>query len=163
MSLAFRNSAIAQQRQIDRYKLVRGRGWDRPKASFSPGDFVLIKQQRQHTLDAPTRPHILRVVEVKPSGVLKLQGQDAQLWTKQAKNVAHCLLTIVDTKLYPERMKRTAKIHCSFCRRRGDGLNMLRCDTCQRGFHYYCHDDEEIDHSLEESWSCKFCKGTYPR
>ena len=141
----------------------RGVGWDRPKASFFPGDFVLIKQHRQHMLDVPTRPHILRVVEVKPSGVLKLQGQDAQLWTEQAKNVAHCPLTIVVTNLYPERMKRTAKIHYPFCGRRGDGLNMLLCDSCQRGFHNYCHDDVDIDHSQEDGWVCKFCKGMNTR
>ena len=75
MPLAFRNLAIAQQRQIDRYRLVRGKGWDRPKNSFSPGDFVLIKQQRQHTLDVPTRPHILRVVVVKPFGSSSFRGR----------------------------------------------------------------------------------------
>ena len=34
MPLAFRNLAIAQQQDIERYRLVRGGGWDRPKASF---------------------------------------------------------------------------------------------------------------------------------
>ena len=32
--LAFRNLAIAQQGDIERYRLVRGGGWDRPKVSF---------------------------------------------------------------------------------------------------------------------------------
>ena len=37
MPLAMRNIAIAQQRDIERYRRVRGGGWDRPKASFAPG------------------------------------------------------------------------------------------------------------------------------
>ena len=40
MPLAMRNPAIAQQRDVERYRHVRGHGWDRPKASFSPGDYV---------------------------------------------------------------------------------------------------------------------------
>ena len=38
MPLAMRNLAIAQQRDKERYRHVRGQGWDRPKASFTPGD-----------------------------------------------------------------------------------------------------------------------------
>ena len=38
MPLAMQNLAIAQQRDMERYRLVRGGGWDRPKASFAPGD-----------------------------------------------------------------------------------------------------------------------------
>ena len=61
MPLAMRNLAIAQQRDKEWYRLVRGGGWDRPKVD----DYVLFKQKTKHTLDVPTRPHILRVVGVK--------------------------------------------------------------------------------------------------
>ena len=47
MPLAFRNLAIAQQRDIERYRLVRGGGWDRPKASFKPGDYVLLRDKER--------------------------------------------------------------------------------------------------------------------
>lgn len=43
MPLAMRNVEISQQRDKERYKLVRGGGWDRPKASFMPGDYVMLK------------------------------------------------------------------------------------------------------------------------
>ena len=42
MPLAMRNIAIAQQRDIERYRRVRGGGWNRPKAKFAPGDYVMI-------------------------------------------------------------------------------------------------------------------------
>ena len=35
MPVAMRNLAIAHQRDKERYRLVRGGGWDRPKASFN--------------------------------------------------------------------------------------------------------------------------------
>ena len=43
MPLAMRNISIAQQRDIERYRRVQGGGWDRPKASFAPGDYVMIR------------------------------------------------------------------------------------------------------------------------
>ena len=36
MPLAIRNLAIAQQRDKERYRLVKGGGWDRPKLTFKP-------------------------------------------------------------------------------------------------------------------------------
>ena len=52
MPLAMRNLAIAQQRDKERYRLVRGGGWDRPKATFQPGDYVMIRQVTKNTLQA---------------------------------------------------------------------------------------------------------------
>ena len=79
MPLAMRNLAIAQHRDKERYRLVRGGGWDHPKATFKPGDYVLLRQVPEDTLDVPTRPHILRVVEIKPSGVAVLEGSGVQV------------------------------------------------------------------------------------
>ena len=44
MPLAMRNLAIAQQRQKERYSLVRGGEWAKPKASFAIGDYVMVKR-----------------------------------------------------------------------------------------------------------------------
>lgn len=59
MLLAMRNVAIAQHQDKEQYWLVRGGGRDRPKASFKPGDYVLLKQVTEDTLKVLTRPHIL--------------------------------------------------------------------------------------------------------
>ena len=53
MPLAMRNLAIAQQRDVERYRHVRGGGWDRPKSTFIPGDYVMLKQETKHTLEPP--------------------------------------------------------------------------------------------------------------
>ena len=64
---------------------MRGRGWDRPKASFNAGDYVLLKEKRKPTQDVPARPHILRVVEVKDSGIGVREGSDAVRIEEQIK------------------------------------------------------------------------------
>ena len=56
MPLAIRNLAIAQQRDKERYRLVRRGGWDRPKLTLQPGDYVLMKQVQEDTLDVPSKP-----------------------------------------------------------------------------------------------------------
>ena len=50
MPLAMRNLAIAQQRQKERYNLVRGGEWAKPKASFAVGDYVMVKRETKNTL-----------------------------------------------------------------------------------------------------------------
>ena len=158
MPLAMRNLAIAQQRDVERYRLVRGGGWDRPKASFSPGDYVMIRQKRDGTLDVHSRPHVLRVVEVKPSGVVLMEGSDAQRREEQAKNVAHCPLPILDTRMYPGRFFRGAPKACRTCGSRKRGSKMVLCNVCQDGFHIWCLDQPllQVPSGL---WKCKLHKG----
>ena len=50
MFLAMRNIDIAQQRDIERYKRVRGGGWDRPKAKFEPGYYIMLKMAKHTAL-----------------------------------------------------------------------------------------------------------------
>ena len=59
-----------------------------------PGDYVMLKQQTDSTLDAPARPHVLRVVEIKKSGVALLEGSNAVRVEEQKENIAHCPLPI---------------------------------------------------------------------
>ena len=74
MPSAMRNIAIAQQRDIERYRRVRGGGWDRPKAKFAPGDYVLLRQAKHTALEPIARPHVLRIVEIRPSGYWYWRG-----------------------------------------------------------------------------------------
>ena len=112
MPLAMRNLAIAQQRQKELYSLVRGGEWAKPKASFSVGDYVMVKRETKNTLQAPAHPHVLRIVELRASGVVILEGSDAARCTKQMKDVAHCPLPILDTTLHPGRYWRGASKKC---------------------------------------------------
>ena len=159
MPLAMRNLAIAQQRDKERYRLVRGGGWDRPKASFMPGDYVLLKQQTVNTLDAPTRSHVLRVVEIKPTGVALLEGSDAARVEEQQKNIAHCPLPILDTNLYPERFYRGPSLHCRVCGTRKKPSKMVVCDACNQGYHLWCL-DQPLLQVPDGIWKCPRHSGT---
>ena len=140
MPLAMRNLAIVQQRDVERYRHVRGGGSDRPKATFSPGDYVLLKHETKNTSEAPAYPHVLRILEIRPTGVAILEGSDAAHCSRRLKDVAHCLLPILDTRLYPGRYYRGPSLHCQVCVRRGDGPKMVLCDKCQGGYHLWWMD-----------------------
>ena len=96
MPLGMRNLAIARHRDKARFKRVRGGigGWDRPKIEVKEGAFVVVKNQVLGGLDIATNPHILRVLRLKESGVVVLQGQDGSCEEEQVKNVAPCSLPI---------------------------------------------------------------------
>ena len=96
MPLAMRNLAIAQQRDRHQYVGVHDHGWDRPKATFHVGQFVWVKRQTKGTLDTATHPQILRITEVRPSGVIILQGRDGRRIAEQQKNVSPCSIPILD-------------------------------------------------------------------
>ena len=140
MPLAMHNLAIAQQRNVERYRHVRGGGWDRPKTTFTPRDYVMLKQETKHTLKPPAYPHVLRILEMRPSGVVVLEGSNAARCSRQLKDVAHCPLPIVDTRLYRGRYYWGPSVHCQVCERRGDGPKTVLCNKCKEGYHLWCMD-----------------------
>ena len=75
--LAMRNLAIAQQRDKERYSLVRGGSWAQPETAFELEDYVLVKGEKPNTLEAPAYPHVPCIVELRPSGIVVLEGSDA--------------------------------------------------------------------------------------
>ena len=125
MPSAMRNMAIAQQRDEEHFRLVRGGGYDRPKATFAVGDFVLLKQKKRNSLDPLVRPHVLRVVELRKSGVAIFQGSDATTISHQVSKLAYCTVPVLDTNLYPETFFRTYKVHCQRCGIRKKAAIML--------------------------------------
>ena len=153
MPLAMRNLAIAQQRDMERYLLVRGGGWDRPKASFAPRDFVMLRQVIKSTLEAPSRPHVLRIVEVKPSGVVLMEGSDAARREEHIKDIAHSPLPILDTNKYPECYFRGPSLHCQVYGTRQRGSTMVVCDECNAGCHIRCL-DEPLMRVSDTLWTC---------
>ena len=138
MPMAMKNLAIAQQRDIQRYRHVRGGQYDRPKALFAVGDFVMLKQKKVETLDSPVRPHILRVAELRNYGVVILQGSDGATISHQVNQIAPCSVPVADTRIYPELLVRTQAVHCEECGSRDDENIMLLCDLCNKGFHTCC-------------------------
>ena len=81
--LAMRKLAIAQERDKTRYWFVRGGKYFKSKAKFKIGEYVLVKQSTNITLQPSVYSHILRVMELRNSGVVVLQGRDGATVTRQ--------------------------------------------------------------------------------
>ena len=82
-----------------------------------------------------------------------LEGSDAARIEEQIKNIAHCPLPILDTKVYPERFYRGPSLHCRVCGRRNIGAKMMTCDICNHGYHIWCLDEPMLSvHDGE--WRC---------
>ena len=107
----------------------------------------------KNTLDAPARPHVLRIMETKPSGVVLLGGSDAARKEEQVKNVAHCPLPILDTNMYPTRYFRGPSMYCRMCRTRHRATRMVLCDTCNARYHLRCL-YTPLMRAPDEPWTC---------
>ena len=138
MPLAMRNNSIAQQRDMERFRHVRGGKYDRPKAKFVVGEFVMLRRKKNHTLQPSGRPHILKILELRKLGVVILQGRDGRTISHQTSQIARCSVPVADKKIYPELYVRTWAVHCEFCGRRQEEGIMILCDLCNKGFHTTC-------------------------
>ena len=145
MPLAMRNLAIAQNRDREQYRRVRGSGWDRPMVSFKVGDYVLVGRQTKGTLDISTHPGVLQVTEVRSAGVLEFQGSDGVRICEQVKNVAHCPVPVLDPVVDTSLVTRVDPIHCQQCGRRSGESRTVLCDVCNVGYH--------ISGALRQHWT----------
>ena len=141
------------QRDVERYKLVRARGWDRPKAKFKVEDFVLLKRPTASSLEVNTRPHILRIVELRDSGIAVLGGRDGTTMQEQVKHIAHYIVPVGDKRVYPELYDRGETAHCRVCRLRSYPKRMVLCDKCNQGYHTWCLTPPLVG-VPEGSWTC---------
>jgi hypothetical protein len=89
------NLRTAHERDCRRFKARRS-GLYIPKIHhFLPGDYVFILQQGQKpggTLGIRARNEVMRVVEVRESGVLVLTNQAGQRFEKHMEHCTPCLL-----------------------------------------------------------------------
>ena len=88
-------------------------------------------------LEPIARPHVLRIVEIRPSGGVVMEGSDVARREEQIKNIAHCPLPILDTNMYPERYFRGPSLHCFVCGTRHRSAKMVICDKYNAGCHIW--------------------------
>ncbi len=74
--MAMENLSIAQHRDTLRFVHTRGGSYKPKVRQFDVGDFVYLQRQPNDTLDTSSDRTILRIKEIRPSGVLELQGAD---------------------------------------------------------------------------------------
>lgn len=154
--IAGNNLRIAQQRDSLRYARVRGGDYLPRLRRFEVGDFVWVKRAQKSTLDIRARPLILRVLEVRPSGVLLLQGRCTQTVAVHSSSCAPCHLPDIDPRMDPMLAVPGEEFPCDVCHSPGDAEYMLLCDGCGKGCHTYCA-MPPLDAIPEGNWLCSDC------
>jgi hypothetical protein len=134
------NLMTAQKRDTLRYALTRSGGYLAKVSLFEVGDYVYVKQHHPGSALYPeSRSEILRVKEVRYSGVLVLEGRDGRTVTENITNVSHCGLDIKNGEHDDVMFNLTPKSqHCEICREPAYEAVMVLCDSCNRGYHIFC-------------------------
>ena len=57
---------------------------------------------------------------------------------EQVKNVAHCLVPVLDPVVDTGMVERMDPIHCQQCGRRSGESKKVLCDVCNVGYHIWC-------------------------
>lgn len=146
---AGQNMAIQQHRDTLRYATIRGEssglgGYTPQLLTFSPGDYVrpsylTTDGKGPNSFTPRAREEILRVLSVRRSGVLLLQGRDGRTITENAVRCTPCHLPIGESGPLPILEKAGAPSQsCQVCRFPHDESRMVLCDSCDRGWHLYC-------------------------
>ena len=73
------------------------------QGQFPAWGLLATEAQEKICPQPPARPHILRVVELRTSEVVVLEGSDAARVQRQVKDKAHSPLPILDPSLHPDR------------------------------------------------------------
>lgn len=133
------NLRIAQQRDRLRYMRLHDGTYHRPAGSFFAGQYVYIQQTPHDALQFTAGSTILRVREVRPTGVLRLEGRCGRLVDVHMSWCAPCHLP-VDSSIDVTLQDVDPDLPCVKCERseirRGNA--MLLCDNCNAGWHQQC-------------------------
>ena len=124
---------------------------------FTKGQYVYIKRlERAEALGVKARAEIYRVREVRPSGVLVLEGSDLRYsFTENAVNCSPCHLAIAPLQVEAQAFRPPTDFYCEICSLAGAPNQLLICDSCARGFHTFClHMSSVIPKGV---WACPQC------
>ena len=149
MPRAFERALQAQHRDVVRYRKVR-RGDVQPRRRrYEVGDYVYVAQPPLNTMDVRTTRTILRVIEVRDSGWLTLQGSNGQPYHTHMDNCAPCHLS----NLVPARHGAHLAV-CPGCHSDSGAAPRLVCDKCQAAWHVDC---AGVEIRPGEEWLCPIC------
>ena len=153
------NLRTAHDRDVQRFKMRRA-GLYIPKLyHFRPGDHVYLMAQGQKpggTLGIRARHEVLKVLEVRPSGVLLLQNQALQQFEKHMEHCVPCMLPNILGDTYAGLVQPPSDHPCQVCKDDRHWDLMLLCDNCDGGYHTYCL-NPPLEAVPEGHWICPQC------
>jgi transposase InsO family protein len=154
------NLRTAHERDCRRFKARRS-GLYIPKIHhFIPGDYVWVLSQGQKpggTLGVRARPEVLRVQEVRDTGVLVLVNQAGQIIEKHMEHCSPCALPNLMGDTYAGLARPPEDLPCQVCKDHRHWDLMLLCDNCDSGWHTFCL-SPPLDHVPEGDWLCPDCE-----
>ena len=155
--MALENLAIAQHRDQLRYLQVRDASYQPKTRHFKVGDFVYVQQlQRNSTLMPRAQPLIYRVVEVRDSGVLVLQGKCGRTLSMHMSHCSPCHLPGIDGSIDPRLAENVDDVLCEVCGTDEQEDKLLLCDICSLGYHTFCL-TPVLSSVPEGTWLCPAC------
>ena len=158
MPLAYELAIAAQQRDKTRYQRVRRRDLPPRVHRFTVGDYVYVAQRPINTLDVRTTRTIMRVREVRSTGVLLLEGADGATVQVRMEHCAPCHIpNLVTTDLGV-----AADLACQICGSASMADPMLLCDECDKGYHMHCL-NPPLERIPAGEWFCPTCSDRQQR
>ena len=158
MPVVANNLAISQHRDTLRYAKTRSGHFSPRLRKFAPGDFVYMRRPNQlNTLQVAAKQVILRVVEVRSSGTVVLQGRCAKIVVNHRQNLAPCHLPYLDGTLHPGLADESPDTPCTSCGGTGEAARMLLCDVCDEGWHMHCL-KPVLTAVPKGQWVCPSCR-----
>ena len=153
------NIRTAHERDSRRFRARRSGLYVPRMHHFHVGDYVFVLSQGQKpggTLGIRARNEVLKVVEVRDSGVLVLQNQAGHTIDKHHEHCVPCMLPNLLGDTYAGLVKPQADLPCQVCHDHHHWDVMLLCDNCDTGWHTYCL-NPPLEEVPEGVWLCPDC------
>ena len=155
--VAGNNLRIAQHRDTLRYAMTHSGAYKPRLRKFLVGDFVYLRVgQKRNTLEVPAQQLVLRVAELRPSGIAVLQGRCGARMSAHISSLAPCHLPDIDPTLDLSLLRPSADMACEVCNSPERAESMLLCDGCNTGWHMQCLDPPLKSVPVGE-WLCPTC------
>ncbi len=123
---------------------------------FDVGDFVYLQRQPNDTLDTSSGRTILRIMAIRPSCVLELQGANGRTIQDHSENCAPCHMSNLDATIITLTWIPPLDYPCQVCQRIDDVDQMLLCDNCNSGYHLF-YFKPELTQVPTSNWYCSSC------
>jgi hypothetical protein len=156
--------ATAQHRDTLRYARARSGAYMPRLQRYMPGDFVYIRKPGTQALGAPNlqqlaQDKVLKVLELRTGGVVRLIGRDAQTQDVQVTQLAPCHLLGIDDTIDATLHRPSKDMACTKCNFPDREDEMLLCDVCGAGWHLNCL-QPALDTVPEGEWLCDTCRNS---
>ena len=158
MVMAWDNLSIAQHRDQLRYAQKRSGLWKPTQVhTFNVGDFVyVLRPTRVSKLQPLAGDGIYRIVEMRDSGAVVLQGRCGRRTPVHVENIAPCHLSNLDPTVNPALALIDEDHPCAVCGNTDREDVMLLCDYCNHGYHMDCL-QPALTTTPKGIWLCPTC------